>query len=63
MKEDILEALECLKTFDDTFETILGLNEKESYEIAELYGKSKEDFLLFWRKRELKETENEENNS
>ena len=44
MKEDILEALECLKTFDDTFETILGLNEKESYEIAELYGKSKEDF-------------------
>ena len=37
-KKDILEALKYLEQFETKFETILGLNEKEAYEIAELFG-------------------------
>ncbi|MBC5658750.1 hypothetical protein H8S44_03045 [Anaerosacchariphilus sp. NSJ-68] len=43
-KEDILEAIRCLEEFEKSFEVILGLNEKESYEIAALYGYEKESF-------------------
>ena len=44
LKEDILEALNCLERFEGSFDTVLGLNEQESYEIAELFGKEKEAF-------------------
>ena len=43
-KKDILEALKYLEQFETKFETILGLNEKEAYEIAELFGKGKAQF-------------------
>ncbi|WP_282923945.1 PfkB family carbohydrate kinase [Mediterraneibacter massiliensis] len=43
-KKDILEALKYLEQFEGKFETILGLNEKEAYEIAQLFGKEKAQF-------------------
>lgn len=42
--EDIREALGLLKKYEAYFEVILGLNEKEAYEITELYGKTRADF-------------------
>lgn len=43
-EDDLREALEVLKRYNSKFEVILGLNAKESYEIAELFGKQKEEF-------------------
>jgi len=37
-KEDILEAMKLIGKFEDKFRAILGLNEKELYEIAEVFG-------------------------
>lgn len=37
-KEDILHAMHLIRDFEKKFKTILGLNEKEVYEIAEVYG-------------------------
>ena len=37
-KEDILRALELIGKFEQKFRAVLGLNEKEAYEIAEVYG-------------------------
>ena len=37
-KEDILRAMELISCFEDKFRTILGLNEKEVYEIAAAFG-------------------------
>jgi hypothetical protein len=34
-KEDIVDAMELISKFEEKFHTILGLNEKEAYEIAE----------------------------
>lgn len=42
-REDIMEALEWLRKYQEVFEVILGLNEKESYEIAALFDKGKEE--------------------
>lgn len=42
-KKDLMDALKWLKRYQEVFEVILGLNEKESYEIVSLFGKSKED--------------------
>lgn len=39
-----MEAIRCLEEFEKSFEVILGLNEKESYEIAALYGYEKGSF-------------------
>lgn len=36
LKSDILEALSVIKEFSSKFKVILGLNEKEAYEIAEV---------------------------
>lgn len=36
LKKDILEALSVIKKFSDKFNVILGLNEKEAYEIGEI---------------------------
>lgn len=36
VKSDILEALSVIKNFSSKFKVILGLNEKEAYEIAEV---------------------------
>ncbi len=36
-KEDILEAMRLIGCFEQKFKTILGLNEKELYEIAEVF--------------------------
>ncbi len=41
--EDLSSAIGCLKKFDRYFETILGLNEKEAYEVAALYGKGRDE--------------------
>ena len=35
--EDIIEAIKCVEKFEEKFEVILGLNEKEANEIADLY--------------------------
>ena len=35
-REDILRALDLIKRFEKFFEVILGLNEKESFEIAKV---------------------------
>lgn len=43
-KGDVLEALDCLECFEEYFDTVLGLNEKEAYEIANLFGKEKQEF-------------------
>lgn len=43
-KEDLRKALKCLEQFELRFETTLGLNEKEAYEIAGLFGKEKSQF-------------------
>ena len=43
-EEDILEAIGCLVQFERKFEVILGLNEKEAYEFAGLFGFNKGDF-------------------
>ncbi|MCL2352463.1 MAG: hypothetical protein FWC55_08035 [Firmicutes bacterium] len=37
-KADILDALELIGKFESKFDTVLGLNEKELYEVAEVYG-------------------------
>jgi sugar/nucleoside kinase (ribokinase family) len=37
-KEDILHALDLVGRFEKYFDVILGLNEKEAHEIAEVYG-------------------------
>ena len=37
-KEDIRHAMELIGKFEDKFKTILGLNEKEAYEIADALG-------------------------
>ncbi|MCL2216384.1 MAG: hypothetical protein FWB91_05105 [Defluviitaleaceae bacterium] len=37
-KEDILHAVRLISRFEEKFRTILGLNEKEVYEIAEVLG-------------------------
>ena len=37
-KEDILEAMQLIGKFEDKFRAVLGLNEKELYEIAEVFG-------------------------
>lgn len=42
--EDIMEALEAVKRHKEKFVVGMGFNLKESYEIAELYGKKPEDF-------------------
>jgi len=42
-RKDILEALACVKEYAGHFRVIMGFNEKESYEIAELYGAGKEE--------------------
>ena len=42
--EDIMEAIECLEKFEQKFEVILGLNEKEAYEFTGLFGYQKGDF-------------------
>lgn len=41
--EDILRALELIRAFQKYFDVILGLNEKEGYEIAENLGLKAED--------------------
>lgn len=38
LKEDILEAMDTIKKFSLKFNVILGLNEKEAYEIGEIYN-------------------------
>jgi len=38
LKEDILEAMKLIGKFESNFRAILGLNEKELYEIAEVFG-------------------------
>jgi len=37
-KADILEAMRLIGGFEAKFKTVLGLNEKEAYEIAEVFG-------------------------
>jgi hypothetical protein len=37
-KEDILRAMSLIGKFESKFRAILGLNEKETYEIAEVFG-------------------------
>jgi len=37
-REDILEAMALIGKFEEKFKTILGLNEKELYEVAEAFG-------------------------
>jgi sugar/nucleoside kinase (ribokinase family) len=37
-REDILRALDLIKRFEKCFDVILGLNEKESFEIAKVMG-------------------------
>ena len=37
-KADILDALGLIGKFEEKFDTILGLNEKELHEVAEVYG-------------------------
>ncbi len=43
-KEDILEAIDLIRAHQERFTVGIGFNEKESFEICELYGKSREDF-------------------
>lgn len=43
-EEDIREALVCLEKFENKFEVTLGLNEKEAYEIAQLFQKERGEF-------------------
>ncbi len=43
-KEDILEAIDLIRAHRDRFTVGIGFNEKESFEICELYGKTREDF-------------------
>ena len=38
LKEDILEAMKLIGKFETNFRAVLGLNEKELYEIAEVFG-------------------------
>lgn len=45
-EEDILEAIDCMRLFETRFEVILGLNEKEAFGLAALFGKGREDFGL-----------------
>ena len=40
LREDILEALSVIKKFSSNFNVILGLNEKEAYEIGEILNLS-----------------------
>ena len=40
LREDILEALSVIKKFSSKFNVILGLNEKEAYEIGEILNLS-----------------------
>lgn len=42
--EDILDAIRCVRVYSERFHVGMGFNEKESYEIAELFGRKKEDF-------------------
>lgn len=42
-EKDIMEALKWLGKYQEVFEVILGLNEKESYEIISLFKKSRDD--------------------
>lgn len=42
--EDILDAIRCIRVYKKKFNVGMGFNEKESYEIVELFGKKKEDF-------------------
>ena len=37
-KADILEAMRLIGAFEQKFRSVLGLNEKEAYEIAEVFG-------------------------
>lgn len=43
-KEDILEAIDLIRAHRDRFTVGMGFNEKESFEICELYGKTRDDF-------------------
>ncbi|MBO7710391.1 MAG: carbohydrate kinase family protein [Lachnospiraceae bacterium] len=43
-KEDILEAIDLIRAHRDRFTVGIGFNEKESFEICELYGKTRNDF-------------------
>lgn len=43
-KEDILDALECVRAYKEKFNVGMGFNEKESYVIAGVYGREKSDF-------------------
>ena len=42
--EDIMDAIECIRRYQEKFRVGMGFNEKESYEIVELFGGKKEDF-------------------
>jgi sugar/nucleoside kinase (ribokinase family) len=42
-RQDILEALQLITTFEKYFDVILGLNEKEGYEIGEVLGLNTSD--------------------
>lgn len=42
--EDIMDAIKCIRAYKEKFNVGMGFNEKESYEIVELFGKKKEDF-------------------
>jgi sugar/nucleoside kinase (ribokinase family) len=37
-RQDILRALELIGQFEEYFDVILGLNEKEAYEVADVFG-------------------------
>lgn len=41
--EDILRALDLMKAYNRYFKVVMGFNQKESYEIAELFGKTQKD--------------------
>ncbi len=43
LKEDIFHAMKLIGKFQEQFDVILGLNEKESYEIAEVFDIKVED--------------------
>lgn len=43
--EDIMDAIECIRRYQEKFRVGMGFNEKESYEIVELFGGKKEDFV------------------
>lgn len=46
LKSDVLEALSLLKEFSSKFNVILGLNEKEAYEIGEIFGVTSQENKL-----------------